>query len=135
MEKDRGRRLEAIFNAALRQPVEARPSFLGEACSEDTGMRKQVDILFSNDAQAGSLFQKPMLADDKTSAVHAGGPFLDPQSNVYPIQRSAGKSFQQGLQYFQQAVQKVPLHTLAYVGISLWRRGYEGESRRNTQRA
>ncbi len=56
-------RAEEIFHAALEQPPEARRSFLDKACGTDTELRQQVELLISNDENAGSFLQEPVLAD------------------------------------------------------------------------
>jgi eukaryotic-like serine/threonine-protein kinase len=85
MEKDIWLRVEEIFHAALERPQEARPSFLDEACGEDAELRRQVEILLSNDARAGSALEKPALADTRTSAADTAGTYRELQSDAAPI--------------------------------------------------
>jgi eukaryotic-like serine/threonine-protein kinase len=56
------RRVEELFHAALRLSPGARSAFLEKAC-EDSSLRRHVELLLSNDEHAGSLLEKPILAD------------------------------------------------------------------------
>src|SRR5262249_42950607 len=57
------RRVEELFHAALDLSPDARPAFLEKACGEDAGLRHHVELLLSKDEHAGSLLEKPILAD------------------------------------------------------------------------
>ena len=63
MNQELWQRAEKIFHAALEQPPEARRSFLDKACGTDTELRQQVELLISNDENAGSFLQEPVLAN------------------------------------------------------------------------
>jgi eukaryotic-like serine/threonine-protein kinase len=63
MKQELWQRAEELFHSALERPPEARPAYLDEACGDNTELRQQVELLLSNDAQAGSLLEKPLLAD------------------------------------------------------------------------
>jgi serine/threonine protein kinase/predicted Zn-dependent protease len=63
MKRELWQRAEVIFHSALERPPEARPAYLDEACGNNTDLRRQVELLLLNDAQAGSLLEKPLLAD------------------------------------------------------------------------
>jgi hypothetical protein len=63
MRHDLWRRAEELFHAALERPPEARRAFLDGACGEDSELRRQVEVLISKDEHAGSLLEKPVLAD------------------------------------------------------------------------
>src|SRR5262245_45486779 len=56
-------RVEDLFHAALRLSPDARAAFLEKACGEDDGLRRHVELLLSKDEHAGSLLEKPILAD------------------------------------------------------------------------
>src|SRR5262245_47386160 len=56
-------RVEDLFHAALRLSPDARAAFLEKACGEDAGLRRHVELLLSKDEHAGSLLEKPILAD------------------------------------------------------------------------
>src|SRR5262249_42564936 len=56
-------RVEELFHAALDLSPDARGAFLEKACGEDTGLRRHVELLISNDEHAGSILEKPILAD------------------------------------------------------------------------
>src|SRR3974377_1417075 len=62
MKQELWRRAEDLFHAALERPPEARRAFLDEACGQDTELRRQVEMLVSNDEHAGSFLAKPVLA-------------------------------------------------------------------------
>lgn len=62
MESDLSRRAEVLFHAALEQPPEARRPFLDEACRGNDPLRRQIESLLANDAQAGSFLDRPILA-------------------------------------------------------------------------
>ncbi|HEY6345760.1 MAG TPA: protein kinase [Bryobacteraceae bacterium] len=72
MKQEFWRRAEELFHAALERAPEARRSFLDEACGEDTELRRQVEMLVSEDEHAGSLLEKPVLADVPATLI-AGG--------------------------------------------------------------
>jgi eukaryotic-like serine/threonine-protein kinase len=57
------RRIEELFDAASRLPANARAAFLEQACGEDAGLRRHVELLLYNDEHGGSLLEKPILAD------------------------------------------------------------------------
>jgi hypothetical protein len=57
------RRVEELFHAALDLSPDARGAFLEKACGEDADLRRHVELLLSNDEHAGSLMEKPILAD------------------------------------------------------------------------
>ena len=63
MNQELWRRAETLFHAALEQPPEARPAFLDKACGADAELRRQVDLLVSNDERAGSFLEVPACAD------------------------------------------------------------------------
>ena len=57
------RRVEELFHATLDLSPDARGAFLEKACGEDVGLRRHVELLLSNDEHAGTLLEKPILAD------------------------------------------------------------------------
>src|SRR5215510_15756030 len=57
------RRVEELFHTALDLSPDARPAFLEKACGEDADLRRHVELLLSKDEHAGSLLEKPILAD------------------------------------------------------------------------
>src|SRR5215510_6746050 len=63
MNPERWRRVEELFHTALDVSPDARGAFLEKACGEDAGLRRHVELLLSNDEHAGSLMEKPILAD------------------------------------------------------------------------
>jgi eukaryotic-like serine/threonine-protein kinase len=63
MNPERWRRVEELFHAALDLSPDARGAFLEKACREDADLRRHVELLLSNDEHAGSLLEKPILAN------------------------------------------------------------------------
>jgi eukaryotic-like serine/threonine-protein kinase len=84
MKKDLWRRAEELFHAALERSPETRRAFLDEACGEDAELRRQVEMLVSKDEHAGSLLEKPALADATATPV-ARGPLVGRQYGPYRI--------------------------------------------------
>jgi serine/threonine-protein kinase len=62
VEQDSWRRAGEIFHAALERPQAARAAFLDAACAGDAGLRRQVEVLLRQDAQAGSFLEHPVVA-------------------------------------------------------------------------
>jgi eukaryotic-like serine/threonine-protein kinase len=56
-------RVEALFHAASERAPESRPAFLDTACADDPELRRQVELLLSNERQAGNFLEIPALAD------------------------------------------------------------------------
>jgi Tol biopolymer transport system component len=83
MKQELWRRAEELFHAALERPPEARRAFLDEAC-EDNELRRQVEVLISKDEHAGSVLEKPVLADVTISLV-ARGSLVGRQIGTYRI--------------------------------------------------
>ncbi len=52
MKRDLWQRAEELFHTALECSPEARRAFLDKACGEDTELRRRVETLLSQDAQA-----------------------------------------------------------------------------------
>ena len=84
MKKDLWQRAEELFHAALERPPETRQAFLDEVCGEDIELRRQVERLVSKDEHAGSLLEKPVLAD-VTGARDAAGSLVGKQYGSYRI--------------------------------------------------
>ena len=84
MNQELWRRAEELFHAALERAPEARRAFLDEACGDDHELRQQVEMLVSKDEQAGSLLERPVLADI-TATVGARGSLVGRQFGTYRI--------------------------------------------------
>jgi len=84
MKQELWRRAEELFHAALERLPEARPAFLDEACGDDGELRRLVEMLVSTDERAGSLLDKPVLAD-VTGAPGARGSLVGRQFGTYRI--------------------------------------------------
>ena len=63
MKQELWRRAEDLFHAALERSPGDRRAFLEDACSDDTELRRQVEMLVSTDEHAGGLLERPMLTD------------------------------------------------------------------------
>jgi len=84
MKQEFWRRAEELFHAALERMPDARRSFLDEACGGDTELRRQVEMLVSLDENAGSLLEKPALAD--FALTPAAGGSLSPGTRLGPYE-------------------------------------------------
>ena len=71
MNQELWRKVEDLFHAALERAPEERQSFLDGACNGDATLRRQVEVLLSEEARAGSFLEVPALAE-KTVALAAG---------------------------------------------------------------
>ena len=87
MKQELWRKAEELFHAALERPPEARRAFLDEACGEDSELRRQVEVLVAKDERAGSLLEKPVLADVMEPPRIAGGPAIWAVSHPLPAGR------------------------------------------------
>src|SRR5215469_5293465 len=78
---DRWRRIESLFHEALSKTREERSSFLDEACSEDSALRREVESLLAHESLAGSFLESAaseVKADAHRDLVAAGeriGPY------------------------------------------------------------
>jgi serine/threonine protein kinase len=84
MKQELWRKAEELFHAALERPPEARRAFLDEACGEDSELRRQVEVLVAKDERAGSLLEKPVLAD-VMDTLDAAGSLVGRQFGAYRI--------------------------------------------------
>jgi serine/threonine protein kinase len=89
MDDKRWRELERLFHAALEQGPEHRQVFLNEACGQDTDLRRQVEVLISNDQHRGSLFEDPLVTDRILSLVD-GPSLVGRQFGPYRVVRHLG---------------------------------------------
>ncbi len=84
MGRELWQRAEDLFHSALERSPENRKAFLDEACGKETGLRRQVEMLVSQDEQAGSFLEKPVLAG-VTAAPGARGSMVGRQCGTYTI--------------------------------------------------
>ena len=77
MSEERWRRVEELFDAALARAPQSRSAFLDSACGDDAELRRQVELLLSKDAQAGSFLEKPAadITLTMTAAIRPGHQF------------------------------------------------------------
>src|SRR5262245_44881001 len=59
---DRWNRVEELFHAALKQPVEERNGFLAGACGSDSGLRREVESLLTASNAGDGLLDRPAIA-------------------------------------------------------------------------
>ena len=57
MTTDRWRRLEEIFNAAMRLNPERRKAFLDQECADDPDLREEVEVLIRSSPKAGAFLE------------------------------------------------------------------------------
>jgi len=84
MKSERWRQVEELFHAALERTPEERQAFLGQACSEDTELRLQVEHLISIDQRAGSRLEWQVI-EEVTAALDADAPLEGAQVGPYRI--------------------------------------------------
>jgi eukaryotic-like serine/threonine-protein kinase len=84
MNQELWRQAEELFHAVLERAPEERAAFLNEACGGDTELRRQVGLFVSNDEQAGSLLEKPLLTD-LAATLAASGSLVNRQIGPYRI--------------------------------------------------
>src|SRR5579863_4438244 len=77
MDQERWRRITGLFHEALEREPESRRAFLDGACSGDTELRRQVELLLAQAEQAESFLEKPALED--TTMTLAAGSLLSRQ--------------------------------------------------------
>jgi len=80
----RWRQVEELFHAALERPPEERHAFLGQACSEDTELRLQVEHLISIDQRDESRLEKQAI-EEVTAALDGDAPLEGAQVGPYRI--------------------------------------------------
>ena len=61
MNAERWQRVERLYHAALERGAEGRADFLAEVCSDDEGLRREVESLLSYEEQAESFIESPAL--------------------------------------------------------------------------
>ncbi len=90
LDPERWRRIEALFQAAVELPPEARAAYLAGACGDDLGLRAEVDSLLRADAATA--------ADSLGAAIRAEARYLaDPGGRIgtrigpYRIDREIGR--------------------------------------------
>jgi eukaryotic-like serine/threonine-protein kinase len=59
IDRDRWRRAEELFHAALARPQEDRVAFLDEASAEEADLRREVDLLLASDGRAALFLESP----------------------------------------------------------------------------
>jgi hypothetical protein len=62
MTPERYQRVKELFHSALERTPEERPTFLAEACGDDTALRAKVEALVAADGQPGSFMDEPAYA-------------------------------------------------------------------------
>jgi serine/threonine-protein kinase len=85
MNQSRWERLSAIYDAARRQPPEARPAFLDGACSGDTALRAEIESLLRHDLPTVPAFIVTGAVAESPPAVASGT-----HIGIYRIERPLG---------------------------------------------
>ena len=76
-------RVRAVFLEALDVPAAQRPEFLANACASDSELRREVESLLENDADAGSFCEVPA-----ASLLGFGG--VSPSLDISPVRLPLG---------------------------------------------
>ena|ERR1019366_2927702 len=84
MSQERWRRVEELFHAALGRPREQRQAWLDGACSGEAELRRQVELLLSNEERAGSFLERPAI-EDVTVTPSDGGSLVGRKFGPYQI--------------------------------------------------
>jgi Tol biopolymer transport system component len=84
MNQEVWRKVEELFHVALECAPDARPRFLERACSGDTDLRRQVELLLANEEQAGSFLEVPAIENTPVTLT-AEGSLLGRQFGPYHI--------------------------------------------------
>src|SRR4051794_23228653 len=63
MEQELWKKVEELFHAALERTPDARQVFLDGNCGVDTDVRRQVELLLTQEQQAGSFLGVPAIED------------------------------------------------------------------------
>ena len=72
MNEEVWRKVEELFHAVLEFAPDARQRFLERACSGDTDLRRQVELLLANEEQAGVFWKYPQLRTCRVTLTAAG---------------------------------------------------------------
>jgi Tol biopolymer transport system component len=81
--------VEELFHAALERAPEARQAFLDQACGEDEDLRSQVQFLLTNEEQAGSFLERPLI-DEATNTATRMAQMIGRQLGPYRIVSGLG---------------------------------------------
>jgi hypothetical protein len=61
MEAERWQAIERLYHSALKRKTSQRAAFLGEACSGDESLRREVEALLAQAEESGSFLESPAL--------------------------------------------------------------------------
>ena len=84
MNQEVWRKVEELFHAALECAPDSRPRFLDGACSGDTDLRRQVELLLAKEEQAGSFLEVPAI-ENMPVTLTATGSLLGREFGPYRI--------------------------------------------------
>ncbi len=93
MDKDRWRLVESIFEQALEQDDDARPSFLETACAGDQALRDEVEELLAHNREVedrGFLNQDAKIAPPLSPDTEAKDPYIGQDLGPYNVLRQLG---------------------------------------------
>ena len=81
--------MEELFHSALQRAPEARQAFLDQACGEDEDLRSQVQFLLTNEEQAGSFLERPLI-DEATNTATRMSQMVGQQFGPYRVVSALG---------------------------------------------
>ena len=84
MRSELWRQLEELFHAAIEQRPERRQAFVINACGPDVELRRELELLLSQDEHAGCLLDLPVLVDS-TDALGARGSMVGRYFGPYQV--------------------------------------------------
>src|SRR5215471_11159316 len=85
MKQERWQRVEALFHTALEREPGARQAFLDDACAGDADLRRQVELLLTKEAEAGSFLETPAIRDLTATQTGATEALVGRQLGSYRI--------------------------------------------------
>ncbi len=94
MTPERCQQVEEIFQAALDRPPEERAGFVSEACANDVGLKRDVEILLSQHESPWSRFEEPVYAGPDPSPLECkedADALIGRRLGAYRIERQVGR--------------------------------------------
>ncbi|MGA9997264.1 MAG: protein kinase, partial [Pyrinomonadaceae bacterium] len=94
MTPERWKKVEEVFERALERPPEERRAYLAEACSDDEGLRSQVETLIQSYEKAGSFIESPAVPFDSSAQTLVDDPstaVIGRRIGSYKIVREIGR--------------------------------------------
>lgn len=93
--RERWRRIEALFEAALERPEDERPAYLADACPEDPDLAAEVGRMLAAHETDGGLLDRPpgargVILSAAVRAAAGGGAAVEPSGPPDPAPTSVG---------------------------------------------